>query len=83
VTFPRFSGGLFSLISMRFVCVRFSMPCPEKGKINPGIAHSVGFKQKGVEYERVNDQWESKFIPAKKITSFGHNGLINFNDFSH
>jgi len=72
-------SGDFSLISMRVVKILNAMP--EKGKFIRGMRSWVGFKQKGVEYERDERAMGKSKYSTKKLLHLAYNGLFNFSDF--
>jgi dolichol-phosphate mannosyltransferase len=72
-------SGDFSLISMRVVKILNAMP--EKGKFIRGMRSWVGFKQKGVEYERAERALGKSKYSTRKLLDLAFNGLFNFSDF--
>lgn len=71
--------GDFSLISRRVVDTLNKMP--EKGKFIRGMRAWVGFKQKGVSYERDGRLLGKSKYSLKKLIGLALNGIFNFSDF--
>lgn len=72
-------SGDFALMSVRVVKQLNQMP--EKGKFIRGMRSWVGFKQKGIEYERDERALGKSKYSAKKLLKLASNGAFNFSDF--
>ena len=72
-------SGDFSLISVRVANALNQMP--EKGKFIRGMRSWVGFRQKGVEYDRDKRYAGESKYSTKKLIQLAFNGLFNFSDF--
>lgn len=72
-------SGDFSLISRRVVNILNDMP--EKGKFIRGMRSWVGFKQKGIEYDRDERKLGKSKYSTKKLLNLAFSGLFNFSDF--
>ena len=72
-------SGDFSLISMRVVKILTSMN--EESRFLRGMRSWIGFKQKGIVYERDERKMGESKYSLKKLISLAFNGLFNFSEF--
>ena len=72
-------SGDFSLMSIRVVNQLNQMP--EKGKFIRGMRSWVGYKQKGVEYERDERALGKSKYSSRKLMQLALNGVFSFSDF--
>lgn len=72
-------SGDFSLISRRAVDVLNQMP--EESRFLRGMRSWIGFKQKGLVYERANRNHGDSKYSFKKLLQLALNGIFNFSEF--
>lgn len=72
-------SGDFSLISRRAVDVLNQMP--EESRFLRGMRSWIGFKQKGLVYERDNRNHGDTKYSLKKLIQLALNGVFNFSEF--
>lgn len=72
-------AGDFSLISRRAVDVLNQMP--EESRFLRGMRSWIGFKQKGLVYERDNRNHGDSKYSLKKLIQLALNGVFNFSEF--